>query len=211
MSEDLSVFDRQGFGGELGFGKRPVLLIVDFVNGFNDPEVFGGGNIPSAIESTRPLLDLFREKKLPVVFTRIVYADDGADAGMFTRKAPRLRELTEDEPMSQVVPELAPREGETVLRKRNASSFFGTGLAEDLRARGVDSVVVTGCTTSGCVRASVVDAISHEFHTVVVRDCVGDRAQGPHDASLLDMEKKYADVLNLDEVTELVKTCAASR
>lgn len=211
MSEDLSVFDRQGFGGELGFGKRPVLLIVDFVNGFNDPEVFGGGNIPSAIESTRPLLDLFREKGLPVVFTRIVYADDGSDAGMFTRKAPRLRELTEDEPMSQVVPELAPIAGETVLRKRNASSFFGTSLERDLRNLGVDTVLVTGCTTSGCVRASVVDAMSHDFHTVVVRDCVGDRAQGPHDASLLDIEKKYADVLSLSEVIELVKACAAAR
>ncbi len=210
MSTDLGVFDRQGFGGRLGFGNRPALLIVDFVNGFNDPDVFGGGNIPEAIAATRPLLELFREGGLPVIFTRIVYADDGSDVGMFARKAPRLRELTENEPLSQVVPELAPVEGETVLRKRNASAFFETDLAKDLRARGVDTVVLAGCTTSGCVRASVVDAISHEFHTVVVRDCVGDRAKGPHDASLLDMEKKYADVVSLSEVTELVKTCAAA-
>lgn len=204
MSEDLSVFDRQGFGGQLGFGEKPVLLIVDFVNGFNDPDVFGGGNIPQAIEQTKPLLALFREKKLPVVFTRIVYADDGSDAGMFARKAPRLLELTEDEPLSQVVSELEPREGEIVLNKRNASSFFGTSLEQELRKLGVDTVVVTGCTTSGCVRASVVDAVSHDFHTVVVRDCVGDRAEGPHAASLLDMEKKYADVIDFEAVAELI-------
>ncbi|MEX0923750.1 MAG: isochorismatase family protein [Rhodovibrionaceae bacterium] len=205
MSDDLRIFDRQGFGGELGFGERPALLIVDFVNGFNDPEIFGGGNIPQAIASTKPLLDLFREKKLPVVFTRIVYAEDGSNAGMFARKAPRLLELTEDAPMSHVVPELQPWEGEIVLNKRNASSFFGTTLDEDLRKLGVDTVVVTGCTTSGCVRASVVDAVSHDFSTVVVREGVGDRAEGPHKASLLDMEKKYADVLDLKIVIELVE------
>lgn len=199
MSDDLGVFDRQGFGGGVGFGSHPVLLVVDFVNGFNDPDVFGGGNIPEAIAATRPLLELFRSKALPVVFTRIVYAENAADAGIWSRKAPRLRDLTEEEPLSHVVPELKPTPGELVIRKRNASAFFGTGLAEVLRARGVDTAIVTGCTTSGCVRASVVDAVSHEFRTSVVRECVGDRAIGPHDASLLDIEMKYADVVGVHD------------
>src|SRR5690606_32306989 len=144
--------------------------------GFNDPSMFGGGNIDPAIRRTVGLLALFREKALPVAFTRIVYADDGADAGAFCTKVPSLRALTDANPAGQIVPELAPRAHEYVIRKTQASAFFGTGLAPWLVQQGADTVVVAGCTTSGCVRASVVDACSHNFRTIVARDCVGDRA-----------------------------------
>ncbi|MEE8140221.1 MAG: isochorismatase family protein [Alphaproteobacteria bacterium] len=199
MSE-LDIYRRQGFGKESGFGDRPALLVVDFVNGFTDPDQFGGGNILDAVTNTKALLAKAREASLPVAFTRVVYAADGSDAGVFCLKVPALRSLTEDAPESQVVSDLAPARGEHVVCRIQPSAFFGTGLAEKLVAHHVDTVLVAGCTTSGCVRASVVDSMSHNFRTVVVTDCVGDRAEAPHQASLFDMGQKYADLMTSDEV-----------
>ena len=210
MSE-LDIYARQGLGHSSGFGNRPALLIVDFVNGFNNPDQFGGGNIGPAIEKTRELLAACRTNKVPVAFTRVVYAEDGSDAGVFTLKAPTLLNLTEDAEASQVVPELEPLPGEFIIRKRQASAFFGTELLGWLVKHGVDTVLVTGCTTSGCVRASVVDALSYNFLTVVVTDCVGDRAIAPHDANLFDMGQKYADLMTCDEVVrKLDRTATAA-
>ncbi len=199
MSE-LDIYRRQGFGKESGFGDRPALLVVDFVNGFTDPDQFGGGNILDAVTNTKALLAKAREASLPVAFTRVVYAADGSDAGVFCLKVPALRSLTEDAPESQVVSDLAPARGEHVVCRIQPSAFFGTGLADWLVAHHVDTVLVAGCTTSGCVRASVVDSMSHNFRTVVVTDCVGDRAEAPHQASLFDMGQKYADLMTSHEV-----------
>ena len=145
---------------------------------------------------TGELLAVARECGLPIAYTRVVYADDGADAGVMCRKVPALATLTEDDPGSQVVEALVPRPGELIVRKTQPSAFFGTGLTGWLVDRRVDTVIVTGCTTSGCVRASVVDAMSHNFRTIVARDGVGDRAPGPHEANLFDMQQKYADVID---------------
>ncbi|MEY3552972.1 MAG: hypothetical protein RL735_1320, partial [Pseudomonadota bacterium] len=193
-------YAKQGFGNKSGFGVAPALVIVDFVNGFNDPDLFGGGNIPEAIEQTKKLLAFFRAKKLPVCFTRVVYADDGSDAGVFCLKAPKLKILTEASRASQVVDELKPVEGEYVLRKTQPSAFFGTDLAPWLIRQRVDTVIVTGATTSGCVRASVVDSMSYNFRTIVASDGVGDRALGPHEANLFDMGQKYADLHKVEEI-----------
>jgi maleamate amidohydrolase len=197
---DLDVYQRQNFGNPVGFGRRAALVIVDFTVGFNDPALFGGGNIDAAVKRTVGLLDFFRATGRPVAVTRVVYADDGADAGVFGIKAPRLLALTEDAPAGQIVPELTPIAGELVVRKQQPSAFYGTGLGAWLVQRGVDTVVVTGCTTSGCVRATVVDALSGNYRTVVARDCVGDRAAGPHEANLFDMGQKYADILDRDAI-----------
>ena len=194
------VYAKQGFGNKSGFGVAPALLVVDFVNGFNDPDLFGGGNIPEAIEQTKKLLAFFRAKKLPVCFTRVVYADDGSDAGVFCLKAPKLKILTEASRDSQVVDELTPVAGEYVLRKTQPSAFFGTDLAPWLIRQRVDTVIVTGATTSGCVRASVVDSMSYNFRTIVASDGVGDRALGPHEANLFDMGQKYADLHKVEEI-----------
>jgi len=199
MSE-LDIFKQQNFGNPIGFGRRSALLVVDFTVGFNDPALFGGGNIDPAVQRTVRLLEFFREQELPVAFTRVVYADDGSDGGIFATKQPRLLMLTENQLAGQVVPELAPRAGELVVRKNQASAFFGTNLAPWLVQQAADTVVVAGCTTSGCVRATVVDAISYNFRPVVARDCVGDRALGPHEASLFDLQQKYADVLERDAI-----------
>lgn len=196
------VYAKQGFGASSGFGEAPALLIVDFVNGFNDPNMFGGGNIPQAIANTKRLLAFAREKSLPVCFTRVVYADDGSDAGVFCMKAPTLRVLTEESHASQVVDDLRPQHGELVLRKTQPSAFFGTDLAPWLIRQRVDTLLITGATTSGCVRATVVDSMSYNFRTIVVADGVGDRAEGPHEANLFDMRQKYADLHTTDEVMQ---------
>ena len=197
---DLDVYEKQNFGNLSGIGERPALLIVDFVNGFADPEQFGGGNIQDAIDKTVDLLAFARAQNLPIDSTRGVYADDGSDNGVFCIKAPGLKGLTENAPASQIIDALAPIDGEYVVRKTQPSGFFGTNLAAWYISKGVDTVLVTGCTTSGCVRASVIDALSYNFKTVVVTDCVGDRAIGPHEANLFDMGQKYADLMTADEV-----------
>ena len=197
---EIDIFKHQNFGNRIGFGRKAALVVVDFTVGFNDPDLFGGGNIDPAVKRTVGLLDAFRRAKLPIAFTRVVYADDGSDAGVFTQKAPRLTMLTETAPAGQVVPELTPRVGEYMVRKTQASAFFGTGFGAWLTQHAVDTLVIVGCTTSGCVRATVVDACGYNFRPIVVTDCVGDRAMGPHEANLFDMGQKYADLLPRDEV-----------
>jgi len=195
-----TIYAAQGFGQPLGMGQAPALLIVDFVAGFADPAQFGGGNIKAAITQTAALLRFARQHDLPIAFTRMVYADDGTDANLFTRKVPGLLRLTEASPASQIVPGLEPQTGELVVRKRLPSAFAETGLAAWLGMRRTDTLIVAGCTTSGCVRASVVDAMGAGLRTIVAQDCVGDRALPPHEASLFDMAQKYADVMSRDAI-----------
>ena len=172
MAED-DIYKKQNFGNCAGFGRSPALVIVDFTVGFNDPAMFGGGNISAAIDKTVELLAAARGAVLPVAFTRVVYADDGSDAGVFTMKAPGLLALTETAPASAIVPELAPAPGELVIRKTQPSAFFGTGLSSWLVGKNVDTVIVAGCTTSGCVRASVIDAMSSDRSPITWRGWLG--------------------------------------
>jgi len=204
MTHELDTYQRQSFGSTLE-PKAPVgLLIVDFVNGFADPGVFGGGNIAPAIERSVALLAHARERRWPVAHTRIVFADDDADENIFTMKVPGLLALKEHMHNSAIVPQLTPREGELVVRKTVPSAFFGTSLAAWLALRGVQTLVIAGAVTSGCVRASVVDAMQYGFRPFVLSDCVGDRAIAPHDANLFDMAQKYAAVMTLDEALEVL-------
>ena len=207
MHAELSTYQRQGFGAAMDLKAPFGLLIVDFVNSFADPAVFGGGNIPAAIERTVPLLAHARAQGWPVAHSRIVYADDDADHNIFSLKVPGMLTLKERDHNSAIVPQLTPRAGELVVRKTVPSAFFGTGLAAWLAQRGVQTLAVAGAVTSGCVRASVVDAMSHGFRPLVLSDCVGDRAIAPHDANLFDMGQKYAMVMTRDEaLAALAKT-----
>jgi len=196
---DLATYARQSFGAHLEPVAPVGLLIVDFVNGFADGDRFGGGNISTAISNTVTLLAFARDRKWPVAHTRIVFADDDADRNIFTEKVPGLLALKEHGHDSAIVPELSPREGELVIRKTVPSAFFGTGLSAWLAHRGVRTLVVAGAVTSGCVRASVVDAMQCGFRPFVLSDCVGDRAIGPHEANLFDMAQKYAAVMPRDQ------------
>ncbi|MBU2654069.1 isochorismatase family protein [Acidomonas methanolica] len=197
MRRDEARYKAQGFGTEMGIVGPIGLLIVDFVNGFADPEAFGGGNIGEAIQRTTVLLATARRLGWKTAHSRIVFADDGADANIFSLKVPTLLGLTENNPLSAIVPELTPEPGEYVVRKTVPSAFSGTPLAAWYVAHGVRTIVVAGCVTSGCVRASVLDAMQAGFRPVVVSDCVGDRAIGPHEANLFDMAQKCGDVIDL--------------
>jgi len=197
---ELEIYARQGLGQTAGLGQTIALVVVDFVVGFNDPAHFGGGNIPAAIAATAKFLPQARARGWPIAHTRVVYADDGSDAGAFALKAPGLLTLTERSPLSQFVDAVRPAAGELIVRKRQASGFFGTELAGWLIWQRIDTLLVAGCTTSGCVRATVVDAVSNNLRTVVLTDCVGDRALGPHEANLFDMGQKYADLMSSEQL-----------
>ncbi|MFS8976359.1 N-carbamoylsarcosine amidohydrolase [Cupriavidus necator] len=194
MHKEIGAYQRQGFGNDLELTGPFGLLVVDFVNGFADPEVFGGGNIREAIANTVPLLAAARREGWAIAHSRIVFADDGSDHNIFSMKVPNMLTLKERERNSAIVAELTPQPGELVVRKTVPSAFFGTSLAAWLTQRGVRTLAVAGAVTSGCVRASVVDAMQYGFRPLVLSDCVGDRALGPHEANLFDMEQKYATV-----------------
>jgi nicotinamidase-related amidase len=193
-------YARGTFGGQSGFGLVPAILVVDFCLGMTDPASPLGADMPSAIGATRSLLDLARSRRAPVLYTTVVYARGCADGGAFIKKVPALRIFEEGGPWSEIDPRLGRLESEPVIVKKFASAFFGTGLAALLTSLGTDTVIVTGCTTSGCVRASALDALQSGFRVIVPRECVADRAPGPHDANLFDLQAKYADVVSVAEV-----------
>ncbi|AKC71429.1 isochorismatase family protein [Pandoraea oxalativorans] len=206
---EAHVYQRQGFGTPLPVHGNIGLLIIDLVVGFADPKTFGGGNIAQAIARTVDALALARRNGWPVAHSRIVYADDGSDDNVFSLKVPGMATLTEDHPNSAIVPELTPAPGELVVRKVVPSAFFGTQLAPWLSQRAVQTLLVAGAVTSGCVRASVVDAMSHGFRPLVLSDCVGDRAIAPHEANLFDMQQKYAAVMPLAQAIEAIEAAKA--
>lgn len=197
---DTAVYRQQNFGIRTGFGESPALLVVDFQYAFTNPGQLGGQAVTDAIENTIPLLQAMRARNYPIAFGRYVTAGDPADLGPFGAKCANLHMLTEEAHESQIVAALEPREGEYIIRKKHSSCFFGTNLSTWLVWRRVDTLVVVGVSTSGCVRASVIDSSAHGFRTIVVADCCGDRAVEPHRANLFDMDQKYADVMSLKEV-----------
>jgi maleamate amidohydrolase len=189
------------FDTRIGFGNKPVLLNVDFtVSYISEDSPFYAPGVASALAQSLELLELARSRDIPVVHTRVVYHPGGSDGGIFVEKVPLLRRLTEHDPMSQIVPEFEPRSGEVVIRKQFPSAFFATPLAPMLTSRAVDTVILIGCTTSGCIRATAVDAMQYGFRVIVPRECVGDRHQEPHEANLFDIDRKYGDVMSRADV-----------
>jgi nicotinamidase-related amidase len=202
--ETLESYQSKGFASRSGYGKRPALLIVDFIIGFTDPTSPLGGDFSAEVAETKTLINAFRQATLPIVYTTIEYDADFRDAGVFIKKVPSLSVLVKGSPMCAIDDRIRPQFDDYIVSKKYASSFFGTNLDSHLRIQGVDTVVITGCTTSGCVRASAVDSLQYGFHTIVVREAVGDRAEGPHEANLFDMDAKYADVVSTGDVIEYV-------
>jgi nicotinamidase-related amidase len=195
-----NTYQRAGFTGAFRMGDRPAVLVVDLCRGFTDPACPLGSEAPDEIERTCGVLDAARRAGVLVVFTTIAYDEGALGSTAWLRKVPSLAELTVGSPWVEIDPRLARRPEEPVIAKAGASAFFGTPLAALLVGAGVDSVIVLGATTSGCVRASVVDSVQHGFATFVVPDCCVDRAPGPHEANLFDMTAKYADALPAEEV-----------
>jgi maleamate amidohydrolase len=198
---DLQQNYRGVFDSALGFGRNPAVIVVDFIRAYTEPgSLLYAPAVVEAVKATMPLLEAARRKGIPVVYTRVLYHPSGADGGLFVRKVPALRRMVEGEPLAEIVPELPPKPDDVVLIKQYASAFFGTSLAAMLTARGIDTLVITGCSTSGCVRATAVDAMQYGFRPIVPRECVGDRHDGPHQANLFDINAKYGDVVALADV-----------
>jgi maleamate amidohydrolase len=198
---DLQQNYRGVFDSALGFGRNPAVIVVDFIRAYTEPgSPLYAPAVVEAVKATMPLLEAARRKGIPVVYTRVLYHPRGADGGLFVRKVPALRRMVEGEPLAEIVPELPPKPDDVVLIKQYASAFFGTSLAAMLTARGIDTLVITGCSTSGCVRATAVDAMQYGFRPIVPRECVGDRHDGPHQANLFDINAKYGDVVALADV-----------
>ena len=193
-------YERKGFSARSGYGTRPALLVVDFINGFTDPGTGLGGDFGAELAVTAKLLAEFRARALPVFFTTVAYEPNLRDAGQFVAKVPALSILVKGSEWVKVDERIRPRPSEQVVVKKYASAFFDTRLEMELQGLGVDTVVMAGCTTSGCIRASAVDSMQHGFHTVVVRDAVGDRAKTPHEVNLFDIDAKYGDVVSSGEV-----------
>jgi maleamate amidohydrolase len=188
------VFDRQ-----LSAGVRPAVLVIDFIRAYTDPaSPLHAPAVREAVRATMPLLAAARERGLPVIYTKVLYHPNGQDGGLFVRKVPALRGMVAGAALAEIVPELPPRADDLVLVKQYASAFFATSLAATLTARGIDTLLIAGCSTSGCVRASAVDCMQHGFVPLVVRDCVGDRHEAPHEANLFDIQAKYGEVIPLD-------------
>jgi maleamate amidohydrolase len=191
------------FDGAVGFGQRPALIVVDFVNAYVTPgaPLYAEG-VVRAVAETVELLAAARAAAIPVVFTKVLYHPSGRDGGLFVRKVPALRALVEGEPLAEIVDALRPLPDEVVIAKQYPSPFFATPLAPMLTALGVDTVILAGCSTSGCIRAGAIDGLQYGFRVIVPRDCVGDRHAGPHDANLFDIQAKYGDVLGKQEVVQ---------
>jgi nicotinamidase-related amidase len=208
MSDEAArqVYDAARLGQSITLGERPAVLVVDFSCGFTDPECALGSELTSEVEATKRLLDAARAKGLPVIFTTIGFEPSMKDAALWVEKAPALADLQLGGRWVEIDPRLDRREDEPIVLKKAASAFFGTNLTSILFAQRVDSVILCGATTSGCIRATAVDLLQNGIPTLVPRECVGDRAQAPHEANLFDIQAKYADVVSVEDALAYVES-----
>jgi len=198
--DELLANYKKAYDNRVGFGQRPALLLIDFCQAYFEPGNALYSEVEDALESALRVRAAARAAGVPVVLTNVVYHPSGIDGGRFFEKALPLKNFTCGNPMGAWGPGLAPFDDELVVSKQYPSAFFGTSLTSTLTAARIDSVILTGLTTSGCVRASCVDAMSHGFKTAVVAEACGDRHAAPHEANLFDMNAKYADVVSEAEV-----------
>lgn len=196
MSDLTADYQKAGFGGRLEFGAAPAFLVVDVVRAYTDPASPLYASVEGALASNIRLIAACRARRVPVIFTRVLYQAGGADGGVFFRKVPALSAYLEGSPLGDFCPGIFPSPDEVIVTKQYASAFFGTSLAATLRAMGVDTVMIGGFSTSGCVRASALDALQNGFVPFVVADACGDRDPRPHEASLFDLQAKYAEVVS---------------
>jgi nicotinamidase-related amidase len=203
---DEEFFKQRGFGLRIGFGERPALIVIDMLKAFTNPEMMLGANLDNEISAIKPLLKAAHDRKIPVIFSTVIYEDaDLKDAGIWALKQKGVVTLKKGTDGVEVDDRLEFGKTDTLLVKKYASCFFGTDLVSRLMAHNVDTLIITGCTTSGCVRATAVDACQTGFRPVVVREAVGDRSAAAHDQSLFDLNAKYADVVGLEEALQYLQ------
>lgn len=209
MTDKQSVYQQAGYGQkQVGFGEKPALLLVDFQHAFTNSEYPTGKSllIKQAAAETAELLELAREKDIPVIYTVVGYREDKWDTGNWKTD---IGWITVGSHAAEVSPEVEPVTGEPIVLKKYPSAFFGTEVLSLLTTKQVDTVIVTGCTTSGCVRATIIDAFSYGFKTIVPEECVGDQAKESHDANLFDVNARYADVLPKQQVVDYLMALKA--
>jgi maleamate amidohydrolase len=210
MGEETTreIYERARLGQSVTLGTRPAVLVVDFSRGFTDPECTLGSDLTREVEATNRVLAVAREREIPVIFTTIGFEPNLKDASLWLEKLPALEDLIVGSKWVEIDPRLDRREDETIVLKKGPSAFFGTNLTSILISQGVDTVVLCGATTSGCIRASAIDLLQYGYPTLVPRECVGDRAQEPHEANLVDIQAKYADVVSVQETLSYLESVA---
>jgi nicotinamidase-related amidase len=209
---DEDFFKARGFGIKIGFGERPALIVIDMINGFTDATMPLGAPLESQLAAQKPLINIAHERNIPVIFSTVIYNDhDLKDAGLWAIKMKGTLTLKAGTPAVEVDQRLDMQPTDSLLVKKYASCFFGTDLASRLMNQRVDTLIITGCTTSGCVRATAVDAVQSGFRPMVVKEAVGDRSAAAHEQSLFDLNAKYADVVGLDETLQYMKTVGHNR
>lgn len=197
----IAPLDRsRGFARRLGFGKNPAVLVVDMIVGFTNPELPLGAAMGAELAAARAILDAARERGVPVMFSTVYYDDDG----IWGKKIGTLGSIRLGSPECEVDAALGRRPEEPLLAKKYASVFFATDLVTRLNAARIDTLLLAGCTTSGCVRATAVDALSYGIRPIVIREAVGDRSEAAHTQSLIDLDDKYADVVGIGEAREFI-------
>jgi maleamate amidohydrolase len=200
-----AIYEQARFGQALNLGVRPSVLVVDFSQGFTDPSSPLGADLSAPVIATKRLLDEAREHKVSIIFTTVGYEANMKDLGIWAQKSPAMTELVMGSRWVEIDSRLKPQEDEPIIVKKGASAFFGTNLTTILTTQGTDTVILCGATTSGCVRATAIDLLQYGFPTLVPRECVGDRAEAPHEANLFDIQAKYADVVALEEALKYLQ------
>lgn len=193
------------YDNAIGYGEKPALILIDFVEAYFQPENELYANPRSALDEALKLRELAHEKKIPVIITNVVYDENGLTGGVFFKKTKPLRNFLPNAKYNGWPKGLEPEEKDILLSKQYPSAFFGTSLSSTLTAAGIDTVILTGLTTSGCVRATCVDACSYGFRPIVVKQACGDRHVGPHEANLFDMNAKYGDVVSVKNAAEYLR------
>lgn len=207
MSQE-QIYQAAGFGVAVPRGTRPAIIVIDFIHGFTDTQYPTAAEMAGPIAATRRLTDAARAKGFPVIYTTIAYDEGELPRLAWLKKATGMAALVHGSRLVETDPRTGFQPTDPVIVKKGASAFFGTALAALLTGAGVDTVVLTGATTSGCVRASAVDAVQSGFNVLVPRDCCADRAQGPHESNLYDIQQKYGDVTDADDILEWIGTLA---
>ncbi|WP_106743550.1 isochorismatase family protein [Yoonia maritima] len=205
---DLSQNYADVYNTQIGFGTKPCLILIDFAHAYFDPDCPLYAEVDDALMSALRIREAATQAEIPIVLTKMVLDSNGITAGRFFEKATPLKAFLPGAKTGEFADGLVPRENEIILPKQYPSAFFATSLASTLNFLGCDSVILTGLSTSGCVRASCVDSMSHGFRTIVVADACGDRHDDPHNANLFDMNAKYADVVSEKTTLDYLATLA---
>ncbi len=200
MPEDLLENYKKAYDNRIGYGVSPALILVDFVQAYFDPACELYADVQETLDSALRVRAAARDAGIPVIYTNVIYHPSGVNGGRFFQKAMPLKNFVEGSPMGAWPEGLEPDPSELVVSKQYPSAFFGTSLAGTLASQRIDTLIITGVTTSGCIRATCIDASSYGYIPIIVAEAVGDRHEAPHEANLFDMHAKYGDVVSEDEV-----------